>query len=172
MWFAIYSNICHENYYIGTRGFWIEAHLLEHFLRKEHELLVFRGSLLSSGLHHGLREHALEPIDKSEWDVNGGDLQCTRYVAVLHHLDLEGALDWVHLLSLDPTIRIILLILPWRLAINFIIIIIIIRRGFSYNKLSRRICYILSLVENNRWFPRPHQSTPSIVLARSVGSSD
>jgi hypothetical protein len=103
---------------------------------------------LSSGLH-GLREHALEPIDKSEWDVNGGDLQCIRYVAILHHLDLEGALDLVHLLTLDPTIRMILLILPWRLAIDFIIIIVIIRSGLSYNKLSRRICYILSLVQNN-----------------------
>lgn len=103
---------------------------------------------MSSGLH-GLREHALEPIDKSEWDVNGGDLQSIRYVAVLHHLDLEGALDCVHLLTLYTTIWMILLILPWRLAIDFIIIIIIIRRGLSYNKLSRRICYILSLVENN-----------------------
>ena len=103
---------------------------------------------MSSGLH-GLREHALEPIDKSELDLKGKDLQSIRYVAVLHHLDLEGALDCVHLLTLDPTIRIILLILPLRLAIDFIIIIVIIRRRLSYNKLSRRICYILSLVENN-----------------------
>ena len=136
MWLAIYSDICHELFYIGSRGFWIEAHFLKNLLRQEHELLVFRGSLLSSGLH-GLRKHILEPIDKSECEIKGWDLRSTWHVAELHHLDLEWSLHWVHLLSLDSIIMIILVILPWGLAIDFIIFIIIIWRGLSYIEIKQ-----------------------------------
>ena len=58
------------------------------------------------------------------WDLR----RSTWNVVLLHHLDLEGALDCMHLLTLDPAIRIILVS---RLAIDFIIFIIIIRSGFS-----------------------------------------
>ncbi len=66
-----------------------------------------------------------------------GFLRSTGDIAVLHHLDLEGALNLVQLLALDPTIGIILWILACRLAIDFIIINIIIRRGVSYNKIKQ-----------------------------------